>query len=173
MNLVNSIFGIVGIGAMGKNLSLNFLDHKISISAFDISKEQLTKLKVESKSSILQTFTDIDEFLISLEKPRKILIMLKAGTITRQPAGALQVLHLDSGDILIDGGNQHYEKTNSIMSFLKNYKINYIGAGVSGGTKGARYGPSIMPGGDVQAWKLVKPFLQDIAAKTDDNKAVS
>lgn len=158
--------GVIGLAVMGKNLALNIADHGYSVSVYNRSPEKTKELMEEShRINLVGTFT-LEEFVQSLEQPRKIILMVKAGDAV--DATIRQLLpYLSQGDILIDGGNSYYIDTIRRYNELEAQGFNFIGTGISGGEEGARFGPAIMPGGDEQAYKLVEPILNDISAKVD------
>ncbi|MBD1378753.1 NADP-dependent phosphogluconate dehydrogenase [Metabacillus arenae] len=158
--------GVIGLAVMGKNLALNIESRGFSISVFNRSSEKTEEFLKESEGkNVVGTFS-IEEFVQSLETPRKILLMVKAGTPTDATIDSL-LPHLDKGDILIDGGNTYFEDTQRRNRMLAESGIHFIGTGVSGGEEGALKGPSIMPGGQKEAHELVKPILEAISAKVD------
>ena len=160
-------FGVIGLGVMGRSISLNLLDNGFSLSVYNRQEEKdLVEafVSMNSNSYSFSAFTDLREFVNSLSAPRKILIMIKAGPGIDGLIGELSE-YLSSGDIIIDGGNSFYKDTARRDLELKAKGLNYIGSGVSGGEKGARFGPSIMPGGDKKAYELVSKYLTAIAAE--------
>ena len=159
--------GVVGLAVMGKNLAWNIESRGYSVSVFNRSKEKTEQMVEESKGKNIYPNYSIEEFVDSLEKPRKILLMVKAGEATDKTIDSLLPL-LDKGDILIDGGNTNYLDTIRRNQYLDESGINFIGTGVSGGEEGALTGPSIMPGGQEEAYKLVAPILESISAKAKD-----
>ncbi|SIQ69676.1 6-phosphogluconate dehydrogenase [Alkalispirochaeta americana] len=158
--------GIIGQAVMGRNLALNACEKGIPVAVYDREASLIQAASDEAEGALpLIPATSLEEFLSLLERPRKILFMIKAG----KPVENLleEILpHLAPGDIVIDGGNSHYQDTARRCTALKNRGIRFIGAGISGGEEGARSGPSIMPGGDESAWPLVAPILQALAAKS-------
>ncbi|MBK5209284.1 MAG: NADP-dependent phosphogluconate dehydrogenase [Flavobacteriaceae bacterium] len=169
-----SEFGLFGLGVMGKSLSRNLANNGFYISIFNrhvdgIEENVAVNFKNEYEElSAALPFDDIEAFVNSLQKPRKIMLMVNAGKITDRVIESI-VPYLSEGDILIDGGNSNYNDTKIRHNYLKSHNIHFIGAGVSGGEEGALSGPSIMPGGDKDVYKIVQPFLEAIAAK-DENK---
>lgn len=159
--------GVIGLGVMGKNLALNMESKGFSVSVYDYWTDRTDELanKEAAEKNVFGTYT-IEEFIQSLEVPRKILLMVKAGETTDTVIESL-IPHLQQGDILMDGGNSFFEDTNRRTATLQEAGLHFIGAGVSGGEEGARYGPSIMPGGSKEAYEQVKPILDAIAAKVD------
>ncbi|MFD4706660.1 NADP-dependent phosphogluconate dehydrogenase [Gottfriedia sp. NPDC058432] len=159
--------GVIGLAVMGKNLALNIESRGFSISVYNRSVEKTEEFLKEAKGkNVVGTFS-IEEFVNSLETPRKILIMVKAGAPTDSTIEQL-LPHLDKGDILIDGGNTYYKDTQRRNKMLSDSGIHFIGTGVSGGEEGALKGPSIMPGGQKEAFELVKPIFEAIAAKVNN-----
>ncbi|NQD66091.1 NADP-dependent phosphogluconate dehydrogenase [Bacillus haikouensis] len=159
--------GVIGLAVMGKNLAWNIESRGYSVSVYNRSGEKTDEMVNESNGKkIVPTYT-IEEFVNSLEKPRKILLMVKAGKATDATIDQLKPF-LEKGDILIDGGNTFFEDTRRRNQELSESGIHFIGTGVSGGEEGALTGPSIMPGGQKEAYELVAPILKDIAAKVND-----
>ncbi|WP_186576350.1 NADP-dependent phosphogluconate dehydrogenase [Aquibacillus kalidii] len=161
--------GVIGLAVMGKNLALNIESRGNSVSVYNRSYEKTEDfMKNEAAGKNFFGASSIEEFVGSLEKPRKILLMVKAGPAT--DATIEQLLpHLEKGDILIDGGNTFYRDTIRRNKELEASGIHFIGTGVSGGEEGALKGPSIMPGGQKEAYDLVEPILKSIAAKVGDD----
>ncbi|MGE6752154.1 NADP-dependent phosphogluconate dehydrogenase [Rossellomorea sp. NPDC071047] len=158
--------GVIGLAVMGKNLAWNIESRGYSVSVYNRSREKTDEMISESEGkNVVPTYT-IEEFVNSLEKPRKILLMVKAGNPTDATIEQLKPF-LEKGDILIDGGNTFFKDTRRRNHELSELGIHFIGTGVSGGEEGALTGPSIMPGGQKEAYDLVAPILKDIAAKVD------
>ncbi|WP_458121784.1 NADP-dependent phosphogluconate dehydrogenase [Paenibacillus sp. Z6-24] len=155
--------GVVGLAVMGKNLALNIESKGFSVSVFNRSPQKTHDLMEEAKGKNMVGTFSIEEFVQSLEVPRKILIMVQAGPATDATIEQL-VPHLDQGDIIIDGGNAHFPDTQRRSKELEEKGFRFIGAGVSGGEEGALKGPAIMPGGQESAYKLVEPILTSISA---------
>ena len=159
--------GVVGMAVMGRNLALNIESRGYSVSIFNRSSSKTDEvIALHPDKKLVPTYT-VEEFVASLEKPRRILLMVKAGEATDKTIQSL-LPHLDKGDILIDGGNTFFQDTIRRNEMLANSGINFIGTGVSGGEEGALKGPAIMPGGQKDAYDLVAPILEEIAAKADD-----
>ncbi len=159
--------GVVGLGVMGKNLALNMVNKGYSVATYDAWSEVVdTFNQTETRNKKISATSHIKEFVNSLEKPRRILLMVKAGEVTDDTIASL-IPYLEQGDIIIDGGNSFYQDTIRRNKELNEKGINFIGAGVSGGEEGALNGPSLMPGGQKEAYDLVAPIFQDIAAKVD------
>ncbi|NQX57563.1 NADP-dependent phosphogluconate dehydrogenase [Paenibacillus qinlingensis] len=160
--------GVVGLAVMGKNLALNIESRGFTVSVFNRSAEKTKELLNEAPGKQLVGTYSIEEFVQSLEVPRKILIMVKAGGPTDDTINQL-LPHLDKGDILIDGGNAFFPDTQRRNKELEAHGIRFVGTGVSGGEEGALKGPSIMPGGQEDAYKLVEPILTAISAKVGED----
>ncbi|HOU17828.1 MAG TPA: decarboxylating NADP(+)-dependent phosphogluconate dehydrogenase [Candidatus Marinimicrobia bacterium] len=160
--------GLIGLAVMGENLVLNMERHGFTVAVFNRTVEKVDKfLAGRGKGKNIIGTHSIPEFIASLKKPRKIMLMVKAG----QPVDdfiELLIPHLEKGDIIIDGGNSHFPDTIRRTKYLEEQGFLYIGTGVSGGEEGALNGPSIMPGGSPEAWPHVKPIFQAIAAKVED-----
>ncbi|MCT1579152.1 NADP-dependent phosphogluconate dehydrogenase [Oceanobacillus kimchii] len=165
--------GVIGLAVMGKNIALNMESKGFSVAVFNRSYEKTEKfLANEASGKNFVGAKTIEEFVDSLEKPRKIMLMVKAGPATDATIESLKP-HLDKGDILIDGGNTLYEDTIRRNKELDESGIHFIGTGVSGGEEGALNGPSIMPGGQAEAYKLVAPIFEAISAKVDHDPCVT
>ena len=162
--------GVVGMAVMGRNLALNIESRGYTVSIFNRSREKTNEVMSENPGKKLVPYYTIKEFVDSLERPRRILLMVQAGEATDKTIASLTP-HLDKGDILIDGGNTFYKDTIRRNKELSDQGFNFIGTGVSGGEEGALKGPSIMPGGQQEAYKLVAPILDKIAARAEDGEA--
>lgn len=162
-------FGMVGLGVMGKNLALNSESKGYKVSVYSHFFEETDAFINGHPDKNIKGFADISSFVESIETPRKIMLMVTAGKITDNMIDHL-LPHLEDGDILIDGGNTHYEDTLRRSEYLEKFGINFIGSGVSGGEEGALNGPSLMPGGQRDAYDLIKPLFEAIAAKAHDGK---
>ena len=161
--------GVVGLAVMGSNLALNIESRGHAVSVFNRSRARTDELIAEFPDRKLVPAYTLEDFVDSLEKPRRILLMVKAGEPTDDTIAALKPL-LDKGDILIDGGNTHFTDTIRRNQELAKAGLHFIGTGVSGGEEGALKGPSIMPGGQRDAYDLVAPILTEIAAKAPDGE---
>jgi 6-phosphogluconate dehydrogenase len=162
--------GVVGMAVMGRNLALNIESRGYTVSIFNRSREKTDEVINDNQGNNLVPFYTVEEFVDSLEKPRRILLMVQAGEATDKTIASLTP-HLDKGDILIDGGNTFYKDTIRRNKELSDQGFNFIGTGVSGGEEGALKGPSIMPGGQKEAYELVAPILDKIAARAEDGEA--
>jgi 6-phosphogluconate dehydrogenase len=158
-------FGVIGLGVMGQNLALNVDDHGQRVAVWNLEAEWVTKFLQQHSDRKIVGSADLKEFLQSLAKPRRILMMIKAGDPVDQMLDKLAPL-LEPGDIVIDGGNSFFKDTQRREAAYRQKNLNFFGMGVSGGEEGARFGPSLMPGGDKNAYEHVKPTLEAIAAKT-------
>ncbi|RYY90443.1 MAG: NADP-dependent phosphogluconate dehydrogenase [Chitinophagaceae bacterium] len=160
-------FGMIGIGVMGSNLLLNMADQGYSVIGFDLKEERARALEAAApEGTTVKGVTDIATFAASLKKPRKLMMLVPAGKpVDDVIANVLP--HLEAGDILIDGGNSYYKDTRSRARSLQPQGLHFFGMGVSGGELGARFGPSMMPGGDEAAYTYLRPILESIAAKAD------
>lgn len=162
--------GLIGLAVMGQNLAMNMNDHGFTVAVFNRTVSKVDEfLKGPAKGSKIIGTHSLEEFIASLKRPRRILLMVKAGDPVDEFID-LCLPHLEKGDILIDGGNSLFTDTNRRVESLKQKGIIFIGAGISGGEEGARHGPSIMPGGNSEGWLHVKAIFQGIAAKADNGE---
>lgn len=174
MNYSKSEFGVIGLGVMGSNLSLNIADNGYSLSVYNRSEgaeKEVVKEFMHQHSTYtnLKGFTQLSDFVNSLQIPRRILLMVKAGEVIDSVLNQLTPL-LSPNDIVIDGGNSHYLDTKRRVETLAQNGINFVGAGISGGEKGARFGASIMPGGTSESYQKIADVLEKIAAKDENNQ---
>ncbi|MGQ1911017.1 NADP-dependent phosphogluconate dehydrogenase [Marinifilum sp. RC60d5] len=171
---MKSEFGLFGLGIMGKSLSRNLAQKGFNISLFNREvKGTEENVAIDFKNAhqeleSAQAYSDLEAFVNSLQTPRRIMLMVNAGKITDLVIEDL-IPYLSDGDVLIDGGNSNYLHTKERYDYLKAKNIHFIGVGVSGGEEGALKGPSIMPGGNKEIYNLVKPYLDSIAAKDNNN----
>lgn len=161
--------GVIGMAVMGRNLALNIESRGHSVSIYNRSADKTDEVMAENPGKRLVPFHTLEDFVASLETPRRILLMVKAGTATDATIEQLKPL-LDKGDIIIDGGNTLYTDTIRRNKELSALGFNFIGTGVSGGEEGALKGPAIMPGGQREAYQLVAPILKQIAARAPDGE---
>jgi 6-phosphogluconate dehydrogenase len=160
-------FGFVGLGVMGQNLALNLASRGVSVAGFDLQTKQADGFAAKTQGKQAVTCRSQVEFLASLETPRRMLMMVPAGAPVDAVIASLRP-GLAPGDLLIDGGNSWYGDTERRIKELAGTGLLFMGVGISGGEEGALKGPSIMPGGSPEAWPLVRPILQTMAAKADD-----
>jgi 6-phosphogluconate dehydrogenase len=161
-------FGLIGLAVMGQNLVLNMNDHGFKVAVFNRTISKVDDfINGNAKDTEVVGTHSIEEFVSVLKSPRKVMLLVKAGKPVDDFIGLL-IPHLDEGDIIIDGGNSNYNDTIRRTAYVESKGLLYIGTGVSGGEEGARYGPSIMPGGSPAAWPHVKEIFQAVAAKVDD-----
>ena len=159
--------GLIGLAVMGQNLVLNMNDHGFKVAVFNRTTSKVDEfLEGPAKNTQVVGAHSLEELVNSLESPRIVMLMVKAGDVVDQYIDKLTPL-LSAGDIIVDGGNSLFTDTNRRTASLKEKNINYIGTGVSGGEEGARHGPSIMPGGNKSAWPTVKPIFQAISAQVN------
>jgi len=161
--------GLIGLAVMGQNLVLNMADHGFTVAVFNRSAQKVDDfIANEAKDKTIIGTKDIKALCDSLSSPRKIMLMVKAGDVVDSFIEML-LPHLDKGDVIIDGGNSLYTDTQRRTTECEEKGILFLGVGVSGGEEGARFGPSIMPGGNKKAWGLVKDIFQTIAAKVGED----
>lgn len=164
----NCDIGLIGLAVMGQNLVLNMNDHGYRVAVFNRTTSKVDDfLGNEARGTKVLGTHSIPEFVQTLKRPRRVMLMVKAGETVDQMIEQI-VPHLEKGDIVIDGGNSHYPDTTRRAKALAQKGLLFIGTGVSGGEEGARFGPSIMPGGSPEAWPHVKEIFQAIAAKVED-----
>jgi 6-phosphogluconate dehydrogenase len=165
----NADIGLIGLAVMGQNLVLNMNDHGYTVAVFNRTVSKVDDfLQGMAKGTKVIGAHSLKDFFAFLKRPRKVMFMVKAGDAVDELIAEC-LPFLEKGDVLIDGGNSHYPDTERRVTELKEKGILYIGTGVSGGEEGARHGPSIMPGGNPDAWPIVKPILQGIAAKAKED----
>ncbi|WP_017446560.1 decarboxylating NADP(+)-dependent phosphogluconate dehydrogenase [Gayadomonas joobiniege] len=163
-----SDIAVVGLAVMGENLILNMASKGFTVTAFNRSYDKVERfLSGRAQGKTIRGADSIESLVASLEKPRKIMLMVKSGQPVDDFIEKL-VPHLDEGDIIIDGGNSQFEDSDRRTAALAEKGLLYVGSGVSGGEEGALKGPSIMPGGDERAWPSLKPIFQGISAKVAD-----
>lgn len=160
--------GVIGLGVMGSNIALNMASKGEQVAVYNYTRDLTDQLVAELDGQSIHPYYEIQDFVQSLETPRKIFLMVTAGKAIDSVITSL-LPHLESGDIIMDGGNSHYEDTERRYDELKSKGFSYVGIGISGGEVGALKGPSIMPGGDKDAYEKVAPILTKIAAKVNDD----
>jgi 6-phosphogluconate dehydrogenase len=166
-------FGMIGLGTMGRNLLLNIADHGFAAIGFDRDPGKTALLESSAKAHVIvKGSANLAEMVSALKRPRKIMMLVPAGAIVDAVIKDLLPL-TEAGDIIIDGGNSYFADTGRRINELSGKNIHFIGMGVSGGEEGARLGPSIMPGGDLEAWHSLQPILASIAAKVNNEPCVA
>src|SRR5258708_6167398 len=164
--------GMIGLAVMGENLALNIARNGFPIAVFNRDTTKVDKFLHRAEAKQVIGAYSIQDFVNSLEKPRKIILLVKAGGPVDAVLEQLKPL-LDAGDIVIDGGNSFFQDTRRREKEMKEAGFNLIGSGVSGGESGALWGPSLMPGGDRSAYEQIRPIWEAIAAKVDDGACVT
>lgn len=164
--------GMIGLGTMGRNLLLNMADNGFQVTGYDKDARMLKKLEEDGKAHNLKGFESLEDFIQSLELPRRIMLLVPAGAIVDSVIQELVPL-LDKGDMIIDSGNSHFTDTSRRAIELSDQGIHFFGMGISGGEEGARFGPSMMPGGDKTAYNAVKPILEAVSAKVNGDPCVA
>ncbi|WP_247236166.1 NADP-dependent phosphogluconate dehydrogenase [Telluribacter sp. SYSU D00476] len=173
MNNLQYEFGMVGLGVMGRNLMLNIADHDFSVIGLDLDPLKAAAVQAEAgEGKPARGTTSIEEFVQSIRKPRAIMMLVPAGNPVDAVIASLLPL-LEPGDIVIDGGNSYFPDTERRVIGLEEKGIHFFGMGVSGGEKGARFGPSMMPGGNREAYERLRPVFEAIAAKVDGEPCVA
>ena len=166
-------FGMIGLGVMGSNLLLNMADHGFSVIGFDNNSDKTKAFEASAtKNETVKGVNTLKEMVVQLKTPRKLMMLVPAGKAVDSVINDLKPL-LQKGDIIIDGGNSHYTDTLRRINELKDIGFHFMGIGISGGEEGARRGPSIMPGGDEEAYKEVAPILEAISAKVNGEPCVA
>src|SRR5437870_10860789 len=169
MSAATADIGLIGLAVMGENLVLNMESHGYSVAVFNRTTSRVDAFLADrAKAKKIVGCHSVKELVTALKRPRKVMMMVKAGPAVDQVIDEVAPL-LEPGDILIDGGNTHYPDTTRRARALRERGLLYVGTGVSGGEEGALRGPSIMPGGDPAAWPHVKPIFQAIAARAPDD----
>jgi 6-phosphogluconate dehydrogenase len=163
---------MVGLGTMGRNLALNIEEHGFAVAVWNLETEWTDKFLADHQGAKFTGARTLPELVAALERPRRIMMLIPAGAPVDQMIDKLAPL-VDKGDILIDGGNSWFEDTRRREAALREKGINFVGCGVSGGDEGARRGPSLMPGGSVDAWNRIRDVLEAIAAKTEAGPCVT
>ena len=165
-------FGLVGLGVMGRNFILNVAENGFSSIGLSSNQDAIDLLKSDGESYEVDGTLDDKDFVLRIKRPRKIMLLVPAGNPVDSVIERF-LPYLEDGDIIIDGGNSHFDDTDRRYKFLKGKSINFIGAGVSGGSKGARIGPSIMPGCDKDIYDEIKPIFEAASAKVNGDPCVT
>ena len=167
-----SQFGIVGLGTMGRNLALNIESRGYRVAVWNLETPWITEFLAAHPGAAFEGTPTFEAFTAALERPRRIMMMIPAGKPVDATIEKLLPL-LDRGDVVIDGGNSWFEDTDRREAALRQAGIHFVGCGVSGGEEGARFGPSLMPGGPDEAWPLIRGVLEAIAARSDAGPCVT
>jgi 6-phosphogluconate dehydrogenase len=167
-----SQFGMIGLGTMGRNLALNIEEHGYRVAVWNLEPQWVTDFLEDHPGGKFDGTTTLEAFIAALERPRRIMMMIPAGKPVDETIEKLKPL-VERGDVLVDGGNSWFEDTRRREAALGGAGIHFIGCGVSGGEEGARFGPSLMPGGPAEAWPLVRDVFESIAAKTEAGPCVT
>jgi 6-phosphogluconate dehydrogenase len=166
-------FGLIGLGVMGRNFLLNMADHGFAVIGYNRSPQKVTDLENEMiPGTTVKGTSNLKEMVDALKSPRRIMMLVQAGKPVDAVLDELIPL-LDKGDVVIDGGNSHYTDTLRRVQYMQEKGFHFMGMGVSGGEEGARRGPSIMPGGDPEAYQHVKPMLEAVSAKVNGEPCVA
>ena len=172
MSETKANFGMIGLAVMGRNLALNVADHGFRVAVWNLESDVTMKFVAEHPEEQFVATRSLEELVGAIERPRRIMMMIMAGKPVDSVLAQLKPL-LSPGDIVIDGGNTQFDETRRREVDLKASGILFVGMGVSGGEEGARRGPSLMPGGDAEAWQALRPILEAIAATTDSGPCVA
>ena len=165
--------GLVGLGVMGRNLVLNIADHGFGVAGYDLNPDKTRSLQEEKESHhAVETANDMGAFLKLLQSPRAVMLLVPAGDPVDKVMDEL-LRHLENGDLIIDAGNSHFADTNRRIQRAAEKGVHFLGMGVSGGEKGARNGPSMMPGGAPEAYERIRSILEAAAARVDDAPCVA
>ena len=168
--MAKASFGMIGLGVMGENLALNVEDHGFPVAVWNLEGDWVDRFVAKNPKIIgTKTFAD---FAASLERPRRIMMMIKAGDPVDMTIKNIAP-HLEAGDVLIDGGNSFFKDTQRRTKECEALGLHFVGSGVSGGEEGARFGPSLMPGGSQESWDAIRPVFEAIAAKSDSGACVT
>ncbi|SKB52172.1 6-phosphogluconate dehydrogenase [Sphingobacterium nematocida] len=166
-------FGIVGLGVMGRNLLLNMADNKFAVAGLDLDSAKVQSLQEEiNDNHRVKATTQVNEFTQLIRRPRAIMLLVPAGKPVDSAIASL-LPHLEEGDIIIDGGNSYFPDTDRRFLELSQKNIHFFGMGISGGEKGARFGPSLMPGGDKNAYERLRPIFEAVSAKVNGEPCVA
>jgi 6-phosphogluconate dehydrogenase len=169
---MSGTFAIVGLGTMGRNLALNIEEHGFPVVVWNLETDWTDAFVRDHAKAKFTGTTTLEALVAALDRPRRIMMMIPAGAPVDEMIGRLTPL-LDAGDILIDGGNSFFQDTRRREAQLRERNLNFVGCGVSGGEEGARFGPSIMPGGSDAAWARIRDVLEAISAKTEAGPCVT
>ncbi|HWW61418.1 MAG TPA: NADP-dependent phosphogluconate dehydrogenase, partial [Thermoanaerobaculia bacterium] len=165
-------FAMIGLGVMGENLALNIEDHGFPIAVWNREPEKTDAFCAKNPDRRITATKTLEELARALERPRQVMMMIKAGAPVDEMIGKLAAV-LEPGDVVIDGGNSWFKETQERTKRLEATGIHFVGSGVSGGEEGARFGPSLMPGGSTESWEAIRPVFEAIAAKSDSGACVT
>src|SRR5947209_8721444 len=165
-------FGMIGLGVRGENLAVNVEEHGVSVAVWNLEGEWVDRFLAKNPGKKITGTKTFEDFVRNLERPRGIMMMIKAGKPVDMTIDKIAPL-LEPGDILIDGGNSWFKDTQERTARLEGKGLHFVGSGVSGGEEGARYGPSLMPGGSNESWQSIKPVFEAIAAKSNSGPCVT
>ena len=165
-------FGMIGLGVMGENLALNIEEHGFPVAVWNLETEKVDEFVAKNRGKKITGTKTFADFTKALERPRRIMMMIKAGSPVDQTIDKLMP-YLEKGDVVIDGGNSWFKDTQERTKRLESKGFHFVGSGVSGGEEGARHGPSLMPGGSVESWNIIRPVFEAIAAKSDSGPCVT
>ena len=169
---MSGTFGMIGLGTMGRNLALNIEEHGVPTVVWNLETDWMEAFVRDHSGKRFTGARTLEEFVAALDRPRRIMMMVPAGRPVDEMIAKLAPL-VDAGDILIDGGNSHFDDTRRREAALREKQLHFVGCGVSGGEEGARFGPSIMPGGSDAAWSRIRDVLEAIAATTEAGPCVT
>ena len=170
--MAQASFGMIGLAVMGANLALNVEDHGFTVAVWNREPDRVDSFLRDNPGKKFIGTRTLQEFVKSLERPRRIMMLIKAGAPVDQTIEKIAPL-LEEGDVLIDGGNSWFKDTQRRTSDLESKKLHFVGSGVSGGEEGARFGPSLMPGGSDHSWQAIRKIFEAIAAKSDSGPCVT
>ena len=165
-------FGMIGLGVMGENLALNIEQHGFPVAVWNLEPEKVDEFVAKNRGKQVTGTKTFADFTKALTRPRRIMMMIKAGSPVDQTLEKIAPF-LEEGDVVIDGGNSWFKDTQDRTKRLEAKKLHFVGSGVSGGEEGARFGPSLMPGGSDESWKAIQPVFEAIAARSDSGPCVT
>src|ERR1700681_2444143 len=164
--------GMIGLGVMGENLALNIEEHGFPVAVWNREPEKVDEFVAKNAGKKITGTKTLQEFTKALTRPRRIMMMIKAGSPVDETLEKIMRL-LERGDVVIDGGNSWFKDTQERTKRMESKGFHFVGSGVSGGEEGARHGPSLMPGGSKESWKAIQPVFEAIAAKSDSGPCVT
>src|SRR5437764_2238919 len=170
--MAKASFGMIGLGVMGENLALNIEEHGFPVAVWNLEGEWVDRFVAKNPGRKITGTKTFEDFVRALERPRRIMMMIKAGKPVDMTVDKIAPL-VEAGDILIDGGNSFFKDRQERTARLEGKGLHFVGSGVSGGEEGARYGPSLMPGGSKESWEAIRPVFESISAKSDSGPCVT